>query len=178
MSVAGFISYLVRFIDHITEKLGQLTGWLTLAMVLLSFLVVVLRYAFNLGWIAMQETVLYLHGFIFLIGASYALKADAHVRVDIFYQRFSVKTKALINILGTLLLLLPVLVFIFIISWQYVVLSWQIMEKSPEAGGLPFVYLAKSFILLFTLTLGLQGIAEIGRNVLTLLSTDTAQGGN
>jgi len=130
-------------------------------MVITMFLIVVLRYGFNLGWIAMQESVLYLHGAIFMLGAGYTLLANGHVRVDIFYQRFSVKQQAWVNFLGTLLLLMPVTVFIVIISFDYVQTSWMIMEKSQEAGGLPLVYLNKSLIIVLAVTLFIQGVAEL-----------------
>lgn len=167
------LSYLAKIsdiIDRVTEKMGKLISWFTFLMVLLTFLIVVLRYGFNMGWIAMQESVLYLHGIVFMLGAAYTLKADGHVRVDIFYQKFSSKGKALVNLFGTLFLLLPVCIFIFYISFDYVSTSWRIMEKSSEAGGLPFVYLSKSLLLLLALTLSLQGISEICKNLQILLS--------
>ena len=159
----------VQTIDRITEILGKGVAWLTLLMVLLTFSIVVLRYGFNLGWIGMQESVLYFHGLVFMLGAGYTLKHDGHVRVDIFYQQYSAKQKAYLNLFGSIFLLLPVCVFIFFISVNYVAASWQIMEKSPEAGGLPLVYLNKSLILLLAVTLILQGVAEIIRNIMVLL---------
>ncbi|MBA6390402.1 TRAP transporter small permease subunit [Colwellia sp. BRX10-3] len=158
----------VQTIDMITELLGKAVAWLTLLMVLLTFSIVVLRYGFNLGWIGMQESVLYFHGLVFMLGAAYTLKHDGHVRVDIFYQKYSHKQKALLNLFGSIMLLLPVCIFIFFISVNYVMSSWQIMESSPEAGGLPLVYLNKSLILLLAITLSLQGLAEITRNLLIL----------
>ncbi|MFT5635158.1 MAG: TRAP-type mannitol/chloroaromatic compound transport system permease small subunit [Cognaticolwellia sp.] len=158
----------VQTIDVITELLGKAVAWLTLLMVLLTFSIVVLRYGFNLGWIGMQESVLYFHGLVFMLGAAYTLKHDGHVRVDIFYQKYSHKQKALLNLFGSIMLLLPVCIFIFFISVNYVMSSWQIMESSPEAGGLPLVYLHKSLILLLAVTLSLQGLAEITRNLLIL----------
>lgn len=166
-----FTSFLRRFIsiaDDITEVLGKAIAWLTLLVVLLTFAVVMLRYGFNLGWIAMQESVLYAHGAVFMLGASYTLKHDGHVRVDIFYQKFTVKQKALVNLFGTLFLLLPVCIFIFYISYDYVALSWDILEKSKEPGGLPAVYLNKSLILLLVVTVVLQGAAEVFRNLLII----------
>lgn len=165
----SFAQKLVNTIDCITELLGKVVAWLTLLMVLVTFSIVVLRYGFNLGWIAMQESVLYFHGFVFMLGAAYTLKHDGHVRVDIFYQQYSINQKAWLNLIGSLFLLLPVSVFIFFISFHYVISSWQIMESSAEAGGLPLVYLNKSLILLLATTLALQGIAEITRNILTLI---------
>ena len=167
----------INTIDSFTEVLGQLVSWLTLVMVLITFSIVVLRYGFNTGWIAMQESVLYFHGVVFMLGAAYTLKADGHVRVDIFYQNFSKQKKALVNLFGTLFLLLPVCIFVFIISIDYVSSSWSILEKSAEAGGLPFVYLSKSLLLLFSVTLSLQGLAEIGRNIQVLSANkETAEG--
>ena len=164
---------LLAAIDRLTELLGIGIRWLSLFMVVLTFAIVVLRYGFNLGWIAMQESVLYLHGLVFMLGAAYTLKADGHVRVDIFYQRFSQKQKALVNIIGTIVLLLPVVIFVFIISFDYVMLSWRIAEKSSEAGGLPFVYISKTYLWLFAITLGLQGFAELIRNGLVMLGSHT-----
>ncbi|SEK65918.1 TRAP-type mannitol/chloroaromatic compound transport system, small permease component [Colwellia chukchiensis] len=159
---------LVTIIDLSTEMLGKTVAWLTLAMVLLTFSIVVLRYGFNLGWIAMQESVLYFHGIVFMFGAAYTLKHDGHVRVDIFYQRYSAQQKAWLNLLGSVFLLMPVCLFIFFISFDYVISSWQIMEQSAEAGGLAIVYLNKSLILVLATTLSLQGVAEIARNLLYL----------
>jgi len=165
----NWLAKTVNIIDGITEFTGKIISWFTLIMVLLTFAIVVLRYGFNLGWVAMQESVLYFHGLTFMLGAAYTLKDGGHVRVDIFYQRFSTKGKAVVNLLGAIFLLLPVCIFIFYISFDYVAIAWKIMEKSPEAGGLPLVYLSKSFILLFSISLSLQGIAEIFRNLSILL---------
>jgi len=165
----NWLAKTVNVIDGITEFTGKIISWFTLIMVLLTFIIVVLRYGFNLGWVAMQESVLYFHGLTFMLGAAYTLKDGGHVRVDIFYQKFSNKGKAVVNLLGAIFLLLPVCIFIFYISFDYVAIAWKIMEKSPEAGGLPLVYLSKSFILLLSISLSLQGIAEICRNLNVLL---------
>jgi TRAP-type mannitol/chloroaromatic compound transport system permease small subunit len=137
-------------------------------MVLLTFLIVVLRYGFNLGWIAMQESVMYLHAMVFLVGAAHTLRVNEHVRVDIFYRDFSQKQKAKVDIFGSLLLLMPVNVFIFMVSFEYVMRSWKIMETSQEAGGIPAAFLLKSLILIFSFTMLLQGIAEVIRNITKL----------
>lgn len=165
-----FANKLLTLIDCFTEKLGKLISWLTLLMVLLTFIIVVLRYGFNLGWVAMQESVLYFHGMVFMLGAGYTLKHDGHVRVDIFYQKFSPINQARLNFFGSLFLLLPVCIFIFFISLDYVINSWEIFEKSSEAGGLPFLYINKSLILALAVTLTLQGIAELLRNFLVIKS--------
>ena len=165
---------LVQGIDWFSEWTGKTLSWLSLAMVLLTFAVVVLRYAFDLGWISMQESITYLHATLFMLGAGYTLKRDAHVRVDIFYQRFSPRGKAWVDLLGTLFLLVPVCGFIFWVSWEYVAESWHVWEGSREAGGLPGVYLLKTLILLLPALLLLQGIALFLRNLLFLLGEEIA----
>jgi TRAP-type mannitol/chloroaromatic compound transport system permease small subunit len=116
----------------------------------------------------MQESVTYLHAAVFLMGCAYTLQHDGHVRVDVFYRRFSAKRKALTNLIGSLFLLLPVMFFITIVSWHYVIESWQTLEGSMESGGLPFLYILKSFILVFSITMVLQGISEIIKQVAVL----------
>jgi TRAP-type mannitol/chloroaromatic compound transport system permease small subunit len=156
-------------------RLSELTGagiaWLTILMVVGTFVVVVLRYVFDLGWIWMQESVTWMHAAVFMLGAAYTLKRDEHVRVDIFYSRMSRRQQAIVDLLGTLLFLLPVSVFLFAASWGYVHSSWSIHEASREAGGLPypFVPILKTFIPLTAVLLLLQATADFLTNVLTLL---------
>lgn len=159
-----FLHSIVNFIDKFTHITGRIVSWFSLFMVLITFSIVVLRYGFNMGWIAMQESVLYMHGLVFLLGSAYTLKEGGHVRIDVFYQKYSPKLKALVDLFGTLFLLIPVCVFIFYISFDYVLAAWKVMEESAQPGGLPFVYVSKTFLLLFSITLTLQGIAEILRN--------------
>jgi len=154
----------INIVDLITDWTGKLISWLVLVMVLVTFSVVLLRYFFNTGWIAMQESVLYMHATVFMLGAAFTLKSNQHVRVDIFYQRMSKKTKAWIDLVGTLIFLLPVCILIIYSSWEYVANSWELQEGSREAGGLPGVYLLKTNIILMSLLLILQGLAEILRN--------------
>ena len=158
----------LRCIDSLNDFLCRLVSWFTLFMVLLTFLIVVLRYGFNLGWIAMQESVMYLHGMVFLLGAAHTMRVNEHVRVDIFYRRFSPKKQVTVDIFGSLLLLMPVNVFIFMVSFEYVMRAWRVLEASQEAGGIPAVFLLKSLILIFSFTMLLQGIAEVIRNVAKL----------
>ena len=155
-------------IDKFNHSLCRLVSWFTLFMALVTFAVVVLRYGFNLGWIAMQESVMYLHAALFLIGAAHTLSADEHVRVDVFYRQYSEKRKALTNLLGTLLLLLPVNVFILVMSWDYVATSWSLLEASPESGGLPLVFILKSLIPTFAVLMILQGFTQATKALITL----------
>ena len=151
---------------------GRTVSWLSLLLVLVTFLVVVLRYVFDSGSIALQETSRYLHASIFLVGMAYTLQQDAHVRVDIFYARCSKQTKAWIDLFGTLFLLLPFMLFITWISWPYISNSWSVLESSREAGGLPGVFLLKSLILVMSCLLSLQAFTQIARNIYTILNMD------
>jgi TRAP-type mannitol/chloroaromatic compound transport system permease small subunit len=148
-----------HIIDQLNEWTGRLMAWLTLGMVGVTFSVVVLRYLFNTGSIALQESITAMHALIFMLGAAYTLRHEGHVRVDIFYRRFGVRGRAWVDLLGVMLLLLPVTLFIIWVSWEYVASSWSLHEGSREAGGLPGVYLLKSVIPLMALLLLLQGVA-------------------
>ena len=159
---------IVETIDRINDVIGRGIAWLTLAMVLVTFLIVVLRYTFSIGWIAMQESVIYLHALVFMLGAAYTLKQNAHVRVDIFYEKMSARTKAWVDLTGALLLLAPFCLFIIVISWNYVGLSWSLLEGSRDAGGLPAVFLLKTTIPVMAGLLMLQGIAQALRSILVL----------
>lgn len=155
---------MIKLLENSVETLGRWTSWFTLLMVLITLFVVILRYAFDIGATALQETALYLHGAVFTIAAGYTLKHDSHVRVDIFYRRFSKKGQHWVDFLGTLLFLFPVSLFIAYMSFDYVIASWRYGEASVEAGGLAFVYLQKSLLLLLPLSLMLQGIVDLVRH--------------
>jgi TRAP-type mannitol/chloroaromatic compound transport system permease small subunit len=142
--------------NSMIRRLGQGVSWLTLLMVVLTFAIVVLRYGMNQGWIWLQESVTYLHASVFMIAVAWACQSDEHVRVDIYYREKSVLHKAWVNLLGTLVFLVPFSVFLLIIAWDYVMASWATMETSREAGGLPFVYLLKSLILVLPALLLVQ----------------------
>ena len=168
----GFIRLLqglIVFVDGLNEAVGRLVSWLTLGMVVITFLIVVLRYLFNTGWIAMQESLLYMHAAVFLLGAAFTLRRHGHVRVDIFYRKLSPRRRAWVDLAGSVLFLLPVSAFIVYMSWDYVATSWSLKESSGEAGGLPWVYLLKSGIIALGVTLLLQGIAEFLRSLLVAL---------
>ena len=148
-------------------------SWLTLFMVIITFAVVVLRYLFDSGWIAVQESIGAMHAAVFLVGAAYTLQHEGHVRVDIFYSHFGERARAWVDLCGALFMLLPFMVFIAWVSWEYVIESWSVLEGSREAGGLPGVYLLKSLILLMAALLLLQAAAHIIRAVQTLLAKNS-----
>ena len=160
-SVRAGLSALARAIHTLTAQTGRLSAWLSLAMVLTSCAVVLLRYAFDYSAIYLQETVMYLHASLFMLGAAYTWQQGGHVRVDILYQHWSPATQRRVDLFGTLCLLLPTCLLLFYISWDYVRIAWAIQEKSQEAGGLPLVYLLKSLILLMPSLMMLQALAQI-----------------
>ncbi len=145
-----------RIIDRFVDVLGKSVAWLLFAMVGLTGCVVVLRYGFDIGAIFLQETVVYLHGLAFLVGLSYALQHDGHVRVDLVYSKMSAGRKDLINLAGHLLFMLPLAITIAWISLPYAAKSWAILEGSPEVGGLQAVFLLKSVIPFAAILLALQ----------------------
>ena len=167
----NLLARLSRWLDLFSEWTGRMVSWLTLAMVLVTLAIVVLRYAFNLGWISMQELVTYLHATVFLIGAAYTLKHDGHVRVDILYRKFKPATRAWIDLFGTLLLLIPVCLYILYISWDYVAVSWTLREGSQEAGGLDGVFLLKTTIPVMATLLLLQGFSQMIHSILLITGT-------
>lgn len=157
-----------RWLTGITTWVGQASAWLALLLVLGMVLVVALRYGFGIGNIALQESLTYLHGSLFMLAIAYTLAEDEHVRVDVLYQRFSPRSRAWVNLLGTLFLLLPMCAAIFWLSLDYVLSSWREQETSAN-GGLPVVYLLKSLLLVLPALLSIQALAELLRQTLVLL---------
>jgi TRAP-type mannitol/chloroaromatic compound transport system permease small subunit len=143
---------------------------MTVLMVVVTFVIVVLRYAFDFGWIWLQETVTWMHAAVFMLAAAYTLARDEHVRVDVFYGDFSPQKKALVDGLGAALFVVPVCVFLIWSSWDYVAVSWSIQESSREAGGLvfPFPSIMKTFISIMAVTLMLQAFVILARSVAAL----------
>jgi TRAP-type mannitol/chloroaromatic compound transport system permease small subunit len=155
-------------IDRAISAIGRTAMWCCLYAVLAEFAVVVLRYAFGIGSIRLQESVLYAHAALFMLAAAWTLQIDGHVRVDIFYGQARPRTRAAIDLFGALIFLLPFAAVLSKVSIPYVARSWEIFEGSREAGGLPFVYLLKALIPLCGLLIGLQGIAQAVRAALVL----------
>lgn len=156
-------------IDGFSEFTGRCLAWLIFVMVVLTFAIVMLRYGFQIGSIAMQEAAAYLHAIVFMVGVGYTLKHDEHVRVDIFYERMSEKGRALVDLLGTLFLMLPVCLFIAYISVDYISASWRVREGSRNVGGLDGIYLIKTVIWFMTICLALQGMSKIIRSWLVFV---------
>jgi TRAP-type mannitol/chloroaromatic compound transport system permease small subunit len=160
--------HIADVIDRTTAAIGRAAAWCCLFIVVAEFVVVVMRYAFGIGSIRLQESVLYGHAALFMLAAAWTLQTDGHVRVDIFYAQASPRTRALIDLLGAVVFLLPFAIVLGALSIPYVARSWAILEGSRETSGLPFVYLLKTLIPLFALLIGLQGIAQAIRAALVL----------
>lgn len=165
----SLIEAICRWIDALNDKVGRATSWVTLLMVLVVFVDVVMRYLFNTSFVFTQEMEWHLFSFVFLIGAGYTLLEDGHVRVDIVYQRLSPKGRAWINLIGVIFFLIPGCYMVIHTSWGFVMNAWEVLEGSPDPGGVPYRFLIKSTITIgFTLLL-LQGIS-LGLRCLMIIS--------
>jgi len=160
--------FLIRIINLINKVIGETVSWLTLLMVLVTVLVVVLRYGFNIGFIWMQESVRFMYSAVFLLCAGYTLFKDKHVRVDVLYLSLSERKKAIVDLFGSIFLLLPVCFVIFYYSWSYVLNSWEQLEGSIEERGLHLVFLMKTFIWLFAILVSMQSLATIINSLIIL----------
>jgi TRAP-type mannitol/chloroaromatic compound transport system permease small subunit len=167
MALARFTS-LADGIDRLNTAIGRAASWCALAIVLIGFAVVLLRYVLGLGSIWLQESILYFHAALFLLAAAWTLKDGGHVRVDVFYADAWPRTKAWVDLLGALFLLLPFCLAIIWFALPYVGRSWAILERSRESSGLPLVFLLKTLIPVFAVLLALQGAAQIVRSIAAL----------
>ena len=158
-------------IDRLNAAIGHAVAWLALAVVLLQFALVVARYLFGLGSVWLTETVIYAHATLFMLAAAWTLGAGGHVRVDIFYADASARSKALVELIGALLLLLPFMLVLIWLSVPYAARSWAILEHSQETSGLPIIFALKTLIPLFALLMALQGVAQAIRAAATLSSS-------
>lgn len=158
---------MTRTLDAISKSIGRAVSWLTLLMVLVTFIIVVLRYVFGTGLIWLQESLTWMHAVVFMMGASYTLQQDEHVRVDIFYRTMSSRHRAWVNILGVLFFIFPMCAFFIFSSLEYVAAAWSIGEVSRNSGGLPypFVPVLKSVLVIMPLAVGLQGLSMLLRAV-------------
>jgi len=158
----------VRGIDRLNDVIGRAVAWLTLAMVLTTFFVVVARYGFAWGRVWIQESYVWMHGAVFMLAAAYTLLHDGHVRVDVFYRPASARFKAWVNLVGVFVLLLPTVLVVLWYTIPYVQSSWIRLEMSREAGGLKGLFLYKTIIPIFCVLMALQGLALAGRSILVL----------
>ena len=155
-------------IDSLTGLIGRTVAWLALAIVLLQFVLVLARYLFGVGSIWLNESVMYGHATLFLMAAAWTLQAGGHVRVDVFYAEAGPRTRAVIDLVGSLLLLLPFALLVLYLALPFAARSWAVLERSQETSGLPFVYLLKTLVPVFAVLMALQGIAQAIRSVTVL----------
>jgi TRAP-type mannitol/chloroaromatic compound transport system permease small subunit len=156
--VSGLIA-VCRAIERVNAAVGKTAAWLVLFLVLVQFALVLMRYVFGTGSLFMQESLIYAHAILFMMAAAWTLAEDRHVRVDIFYAAAKPRTKAAIDLFGVVFFLLPMCVLLWWVGYPYVARSWAVLEGSRETSGIPAIFLLKTFILLFVLTLALQGLA-------------------
>lgn len=161
-------------LDRVSIVSGRIISWLTIVMVIVTVVIVVMRYVFDAGAVWLQESVVWMHAVVFMVGGAYTLQQDEHVRVDIFYRDMNERRRAWVDLLGALLFLLPLCIFLGYKSWDFVVISWQLGESSREPGGLPypFVPLLKSVLLVMPLLLLLQGVSKLLRALQVIRGRD------
>ncbi len=159
-------------IGRFNEATGNLVAWLTLAMVIVTFVIVVMRYVFDAGLIWLQESVIWMHATVFMVGAAYTLLHEEHVRVDVFYRDMSQRRRAWVDTLGVLLFLLPLCGFLALKSFDFAMTSWSMHEASRESGGLPYpiLPLVKSVLVIMPVAVGLQGLSLLQRSIACLRS--------
>jgi len=157
-------------LDRISTASGQAAAWLTLFMVIVTFVVVVMRYVFDAGWIWVQESVVWMHAMVFMLGAAYTLRSEEHVRVDVFYRTMGEQRRAWVDLIGVLIFLMPLCLFLAWKSFDFVTQSWSLREASRESGGLPypFIPMLKSVLLLMPITVALQGLSLLLNSLQTL----------
>ncbi len=170
------LSRLADLIDTVNENVGRAVAWLALFMVLTQFVVVLMRYIFGVGSVWAQESIVYMHGTLFMLAAGYTLLHNGHVRVDLFYRSSSPAFKAWVDLFGTLFLLWPVCILIFYVGFPYVESSWSVREGSRETSGIQGVYLLKSVILVFVVLLALQGLSTIIHSLRILAGVEKPAG--
>jgi TRAP-type mannitol/chloroaromatic compound transport system permease small subunit len=162
------LAWLADRIDAVNEAIGRAVSWLSLAVVLVTFIVVVMRYVFGLGSLYLQHSIIYMNAIVFLVAAGWTLKDNEHVRIDIFYAKLSSRQQALIDLVGVLTFLFPFCALVWITAWPYVLASWRTLEGSLEVAGLPGVFLFKTFMLIYVALLALQGVSMASRALLTI----------
>ena len=156
--------------DRISNITGKATSWLTLAMVILTSIIVVMRYVFDAGLIWMQESVTWMHAAVFMVGAAYTLLHEEHVRVDIFYRKMSERNRAIVDLIGVVLFLLPLCGLLALMAYDFAAAAWSIHETSREPGGLPYpmIPLMKSIVIFMPVAVALQGISMLTRSITTI----------
>jgi TRAP-type mannitol/chloroaromatic compound transport system permease small subunit len=174
-SVSGLIA-VCRGIERVNGAIGKAAAWMVLFMVLVQFALVLMRYVFGAGSLFMQESIIYAHAIVFMMASAWTLANDGHVRVDIFYSTASPRRKAAVDLFGVVFFLLPMCWLLWWVGYPYVARSWSVLEGSRETSGIPAIFLLKTVILVFVVTLALQGIALAVRSAVTIFRPDAQTG--
>jgi len=159
---------IIRVINALNRLIGNVFAWLSLAIVVVCFAVVVQRYALSTTRLWMQDLYVWLNGAMFTAVAGFALLRNDHVRVDIFYRPASMERKALVDLIGVVFFLMPFAWVVYAYGWNFVARSWRLFEGSSNIGGMPGLFILKSFILVFAFVIVIQGISMALRSILIL----------
>lgn len=163
-------------VDRINSWIGRTVSWAMIPIVLVAFAVVFLRYVVDKGYPWLQEVYVWLHGAAFMAAAAWVLQQDGHVRVDLIYKRLGLRGKACVELIGVFFFLLPMVGLMAWWAWPAVQRSWRLMERSPTADGLQFMYALKAFVVVFCVLVTLQGLAMAARAVLVIAGRSTYLG--
>ena len=165
------LNFVVNFFEKSNKVIGEYISWFIIFMVIIQLIIVMARYIFGIGFLKLQELLIYLHGLSFTLAAGYTLLNDEHVRVDLIYRASSDMYKSIVNILGSLFFLIPFCLITYSTSLPYVKRSWKIFEGSPETSGLNAVYLLKTALIIFPLLLLIQAVSIIYRNIKKIIES-------
>ncbi|VAW73234.1 hypothetical protein MNBD_GAMMA12-566 [hydrothermal vent metagenome] len=168
----------ISFANQLNEFCGKMVAWLIVAMILVTIALVSSHFLFNSSSRMVEESVIYMFAIVFMVGVSYTLKHNNHVRVDIFYNKMSSRQRAFVDLGGTLLFLVPFCLVVFWLSLTPVINSWNILEGAKDSGGIPALFILKSFLLIMPSLLLIQGIATILLSLQTLTSKKPQQADN
>ena len=165
------LNFVVNFFEKSNKVIGEYISGFIIFMVIIQLIIVMARYIFGIGFLKLQELLIYLHGLSFTLAAGYTLLNDEHVRVDLIYRASSNMYKSIINILGSLFFLIPFCLITYSTSLPYVQRSWKIFEGSPETSGLNAVFLLKTALIIFPLLLLIQAVSIIYRNIKKIIES-------
>ncbi len=160
----------ISFANNLNDFFGKMVAWLVLAMILMTIILVSVHFLFNSSSRMAEESVIYMFAILFMVGVSYTLKHNNHVRVDIFYNKMSPRQRAFVDLGGTLLFLIPFCLVMFWLSLTPVINSWSLLEGAKDSGGIPALFILKSFLLIMPTLLLIQGVATILVSLQTLTS--------
>ncbi len=150
----------ISFANKLNDFCGRTVSWLIVAMILVTIILISAQFLFNSNSRIVEESLIYMFGMVFMVGVAYTLRHNNHVRVDIFYSKKSTRSRAWVDLAGTLLFLVPFCIVVFWLSLGPVIKSWSILEGAKDSGGIPAIFILKSFLLVMPILILIQGIAN------------------